>query len=651
MRYLDYICALLIRALNIIFHILPIEVNLWLGRVAGVVVYHLNIERRMIGYANLKAAFCKEKSPRELNKIIKAVYVNFGQVFTEILSLTKVNKKYIEKYITLENVEDKYKLANHPGGLILLTAHFGNWELSGMVSAMIGFPLVVLAREQKMKRLNELLNRLRESKGLTVVRKGITVKYIIKALREGKMIGMVGDQDAGKTGVFADFFGRPVSTAPGSARFAQATGAYILPAFSVRKRGPYHNIILEEPIKIEKEEDIMSYVEQYNKLLERRVRENPDQWLWLHRRWKSSPLKKVTVITDGKPGHINQALAVVRELKKYRRDSNPDLPEPEVKVVEAIFKSPLKKVFLNFMSLFAGPRSQGRMKCLEYCLTKESYDKLIHSFSNIIISCGSAAAGVNRLLSIESNAKSAVIMKPSFISLKKFDMAIIPVHDGIKEAPHGKIITVDTVPNLIDEEYMKSSADKLLKLIKKDTDDKKRLTIGVLLGGDNREFQLTDETTEALVRNISEISEKEYADILFTTSRRTPKTAEEIVKNKLSGNKRCKLLIVANENNIPDAVGGVLGLSDIVFVSGESVSMVSEAVSSGKRVFVFRLDKKRKGLSKFDKMMSNLEKKRYIEIVKADKLSEAVLGSTRKPGKVKFPEDRFNVYKYMWRLL
>ena len=403
--------------------------------------------------------------------------------------------------------------------------------------------------------------------------------------------------------------------------------------------------------KIEKEEDIMSYVEQYNKLLERRVRENPDQWLWLHRRWKSSPLKKVTVITDGKPGHINQALAVVRELKKYRRDSNPDLPEPEVKVVEAIFKSPLKKVFLNFMSLFAGPRSQGRMKCLEYCLTKESYDKLIHSFSNIIISCGSAAAGVNRLLSIESNAKSAVIMKPSFISLKKFDMAIIPVHDGIKEAPHGKIITVDTVPNLIDEEYMKSSADKLLKLIKKDTDDKKRLTIGVLLGGDNREFQLTDETTEALVRNISEISEKEYADILFTTSRRTPKTAEEIVKNKLSGNKRCKLLIVANENNIPDAVGGVLGLSDIVFVSGESVSMVSEAVSSGKRVFVFRLDKKRKGLSKFDKMMSNLEKKGYIEIVKADKLSEAVLGSTGKPGKVKFPEDRFNVYKYMWRLL
>ncbi len=178
MHYIDYICAVLVRALSLIFYFLPINFTLWLGRRLGVIVYLVNTPRRVIGYANLKAAFSKEKTPPELKKLIKGVYMNLTEILFEILSLTKVGPDYIEKYVDIVNAEDKYKLAEHPDGIILLTAHFGNWELSAIVSAVKGFPLVVLAREQSMKRMNELINRLRESKGLTVVTKGITTSSI-----------------------------------------------------------------------------------------------------------------------------------------------------------------------------------------------------------------------------------------------------------------------------------------------------------------------------------------------------------------------------------------------------------------------------------------------------------------------------------------
>lgn len=645
MYYLDYICAILVRILNLILHVLPIKFNLWLGRQFGTVVYLVNTDRRIIGYTNLRAAFCKEKTPGELKRLIKNVYKNLTQTFLEILSLTKVNKKYINKYIEVINAEDKYQYANHPHGVILLTAHFGNWELSGIVSSIKGFPLVILAREQKMKRLNELINRLRESKGSKVVRKGITTKYIVKALHEGKIIGMTGDQDAGKMGILADFFGRPASTASGTARIAAKTGAIILPAFMARIKGPYHRLVLEEAIKIKKGEDIEPYLVRYNKLLEKYVRMYPDQWLWLHRRWKSSPIKKVIILSDGKTGHLNQALAVCRELKKYRARSGYGPEDTEVHVEEVRFKNTLAKWLLNFVSIFCSRNCQGCMRCVRVCLAKDSYENLMKRYCDIVISCGSSVASLNKFLSVENNAKNAVIMKPSVLGLNKFNMVILPRHDSTGRRRDHVIVT-DTVPNLIDESSVLEASRKIASLTKLERSKK----IGVLLGGDNSDFALTDDITEALLNNVISASRKLDFDLLFTTSRRTSREAEKAVKDRLYQEKCCKFLVIANEKNIPNAVSGILGLSDVVVVSGESVSMISEAIYSKKTVVVFRLKKKRKRVSKFEKMLDNLEKKGYITVADAEELSDVIARSLHAPKKQGLPEDHHNIYMHMWRL-
>lgn len=645
MRFIDYICAILVRSLNHIFHFIPIEISLWLGRRMGTLFYHLNRDRKTIGYANLRAAFSKEKTPAQLKKLIKSVFRDFAQTFFEILSLTKVNKKYIDKYVEIVNEKSGRMVVNSHRGVLFLTAHFGNWELSGMVCALNGFPITVLAREQSMKKLNELLNRLRESKGLHVVTKGITVKYIVKALHEGKIIGMVGDQDAGKTGVYTEFFGRLASTAAGTARLAQKTGAYILPAFMARIRGPYHKAILAEPIEIGKKEDLEPYIAKYNKLLEKYVRMYPEQWLWLHKRWKSTPLKRVVILSDGKAGHLNQAKAFCKQLLRYREHSGYKPEDTQVKIIETRFKNTFTKNLFRICNIFSNNSCQGCMKCLKFSLTQDSYEALMCEHADIVISCGSSVAAINKLFSIENNAKSACVMKPPFLGFKKFDMLVMPKHDG-KSSPDGRVIATDLSPNLIDDDILRESSKEILSVTRPEKDAK----IGVLLGGDNSDFSLTSDAAETLLENVIDASNKMDADILLTTSRRTSPDIEKIVKNKLDTEKRCKFLVLANKKNTPHAVSGILGLADVIVVSGESASMVSEAITSGKRVIVFKLKKKKIGRSKFDKMLAHLSKKGYVTISETEKLSDAICATFRKAEPINLPQDHFNIYKYMWRL-
>lgn len=644
---IDFICAIFVSIVNVIFYFLPIRFVLWMGRFFGTVAYHVNVNRKVIGYANLRAAFCKEKTPRELKKLIKGVYQNLVETVFEIIALYKVNEKYIDKYVDIGNPENMLKIVNHPKGIIFLTAHFGNWELAGMTSSMKGFPLVVLAREQRMKRMNELINRLRESKGVKVVRKGLTTKNIVKALHQGEVIGMVGDQDGGKDGILTEFFERLVSTASGSARIAQKTGAYILPAFMARVKGPYHRLIIEEPIKIEKDENIEPYLVKYNTFLEKYVRAYPEQWLWLHKRWKSTPLKKVVILSDGKKGHLNQALGAYKKLKSYRIEMDHHSPDDtHAEIVEVKYRNKFTKVLLDLASIFANHSCQGCMVCLKFCLTKDSYENLMSKYADIVISCGSGTVAVNRFFSIENNAKNALIMKPSFLGTNKFNMVVLPRHDAPDAKPENVIIT-DVVPSLIDETTLTECA----RTISKSVDLKKDKKIGVLLGGDNSDFSLTEEITENLLNNVINASDRLDADLLFTTSRRTPDRSSKLVKNKLHSEKCCKMLVIANEDNNPDVVGGILGLSDVVVVSGESVSMISEAVSSGKRVIVFKLKKNGKKTSKFEKMLNNLEEKGYVAVTEAENLSEAIYKAFSLSGAKTIKEKPDDIYMHMWRLL
>ncbi|MCX5666248.1 MAG: ELM1/GtrOC1 family putative glycosyltransferase [Candidatus Omnitrophica bacterium] len=646
---IDYIASILARGLNIIFHIIPIEIDLWIGRSFGNLAFAFNKKRRLIAYANLKAAFAKEKSPEALRAITKDVYVNLVQTFSEIASLTKVSKDYVNKYIEVVNMERIENAAKSDRGTMLLTAHFGDWELSSLVSAMKGFPITVLAREQKMKHLNELLNRLRESKGCKVVRKGMSTKNILRELYRKNMVGILSDQDAGKKGTFVNFFGRPTSAHIGPFEIAKHTDSLILPNFIVRTKGPFHKLYLEEYIDVrhsEGKEALADGLQKYMSLLEKYIRMYPAQWLWLHKRWKSTPKRTVLVLNDGKAGHLNQSLSVARQIQRARATQNYGPEDTDIVVVDVKYKGKFFRALLTFGSIFASWRCHGRMRLMKACLDNDSYEKLMKTYAEFIVSCGSGLAPVNIFMSKENNAKNVVVMDPAIpFGLKKFSFVIAPKHDNIKKGK--SIITTTLAPNLVDIKTMEEAGERL----KRSTGITKNNVIGLLIGGDNPEFTLSNDLLDKVLADLLKICGSNDADLLVTTSRRTNKAQESIIKAALQKNTRCKLLVIANENNPEGTLSGILALSRVVIVSGESISMVSEAVSSGKKTVVFSLDKKRSAMTKHERALENLAEEGYVTIARSGELISLVGRALKDSSPAKRIDDTEKIYEAMRALI
>ena len=647
---IDYIASILVRALNIIFRLVPIGASLWLGRRLGGIAFFFNRKRRLVAYTNLKAAFAREKPPAELRRLTKDVYVNLVQTFVEILNLTKVNKQYINKYVEVVNLERIQNAARSGRGVILLTAHFGDWELSNLASAMIGFPITVLVREQKMERLNELLNRLRESKGCKVVRKGMSTKNILKALYDKEIIGILSDQDAGRNGVFVDFFGRPTSCHVGPMEMAKRTDSIIIPNFIVRTKGPYHKVYLEEYIDFRGPESaggVKEGLEAFARILESYVRRYPAQWLWLHKRWKSTPARTVLVLNDGKQGHLNQSLAVANEIRKARTTQGYGVEDTKITVIDVRFKNRFASAALSVCASFASWRCHGCMRCVKATLDRNTYGSLMRTYAEFIISCGSSLAPVNVFMAKENNAKNIVVMKPNGIAraLGKFSLVIIPKHDRPREAKN--VVVTDMAPNIMDEERLKSDGGKLKNRIGHVKTD----AIGVFFGGDNPEFSLTEDIASVAIDNILKFCEANDSELLVTTSRRTPPGIERVIEKRLKDEPRCKLLVLANEKNLGEAVGGILALSKIAVISGESVSMISEAVGSGRKVIAFELEKRVSGVTKHEAALKELEREGYASVAAPENLKEALEAAWKDTRPAKEPKDREKIFDAVRRLI
>jgi KDO2-lipid IV(A) lauroyltransferase len=609
----------------------------------------VNKKRRMIAYANLKAAFSKEKSPKELRAITKDVYINLIQSFAEILSLTKVSKNYVNKYVEVINMKRIEDAGRSGRGTILLTAHFGDWELSSLVSAMKGFPITVLAREQKMKRLNELLNMLRESKGCKVVRKGMSTKLIFRELYKKSMVGILSDQDAGRSGTFVEFFGRPTSAHLGPFEIARHTDSIILPNFIVRQRGPFHKLYLEDYIEmkgLDTEDGMKKCLQQYMALLEKYVRKHPAQWLWLHKRWKSTPKRKIIVLSDGKAGHLNQSLAVAHQIQRARTTQGYSIEDTSITVIEVAYKNKLCRALLSITAPLTSWRCHGRMHIMRLCLKKDSYNRLMREYAEFIVSCGSSLAGVNILMKKENNAKNIVVMKPGMICcLRNFNSVIVPKHDRMRPAKN--VVVTSLAPNLVDQKALQAAAENLKKTVKIE----KKKVIGLLIGGDNPEFKLSGSLLRKVLSDVLKSCESNDAELLVTTSRRTSKYQEAIIKSALHEQPRCKLLVVANEKNPEGTLALILALSNVAIVSGESISMVSEAVSSGKKTVVFNPEKKKNRMTKHEYILENLLKERYISIARTGELISLVGRALKDTSPVKKINDTEKIYEAMRALI
>lgn len=639
---IDFSGFIIVKSFSVSLRFVPLRLALWMARRMGDTVYFFNIKRRMIAYANLKAAF-PEKSCRELKRINKAHFENLGMNVIELLKLPFMAKDYLERHVKLENADTIKSGLEKGKGVIVLTAHFGNWEIASLAASLNGYTMSVFAREQKYERLNNLLNEFRQSTGCRVIAKGFSVKDIIKTLHSNGIVAMLSDQDAGANGVFVDFFNRPASNAQGIIAFSAKTGAVILPSFITRVGIDKHIARAGEPLELvntgDREKDVKVNLQRIASILEDQVRKFPEQWLWAHKRWKTTPQRNVLVLTDGKAGHLNQAMGVAEMIgdalgSRFEARGIKEKTIVKVHTAEIKFKNRFTKMLLNLTSIFASRRCQGCLRCVKFCLARESFENVKNKYADIIISCGASIIAPNIFLKYENNAKNVVIMKPGPGQGKKIDLIILARHDADSNIKYNMLIT-EGAPNRITECAVKEAEGKLGR-IKGD-----RGGIGVLIGGNAKGFELKKEDVEKVIGGVIKICEEKDLDIFISTSRRTSSKIDVLLKQKLNNNKRCKLLIIANEKNIEGAVAGIFGLSDIIVTSPESMSMISEAASSGKNVIVFGEKLKVKGeKGKYIKMVLNLENQGYIQTAAPDEIYNKVKEILETRPEIKRLDDR-----------
>ena len=620
----EQIAYITVKFLNLIFMALPVGIALFLGKVTGLLAYYLDTKHKNLAYTHIRLGLSERFSPHQTKGIVKRLFMNFGQSLVETLRLSKMNIDYVKKYIEIEGEEFLEDALRKGRGVITFGSHFGSWEIFFIAAPLLGYKLSIFAREQyRLSSLDRLLNEWRKSKGCRIITRG---REVINRLKKNEIIGLVSDH-GGREGIPVNFFGRKALTPTGVIRFASLLNTPILPIYIVRIRGRYHKIKILPPLILEetgdRQKDLIINLEKINRILEDYISRFPEQYLWFYKRWKYSHQRDILVLSDGKAGHSRQLESLVKAIREVAEEKGLEIRS---KKVEVIFKNRYMKRLPSFcVSLASRDSCRSCLWCLRRTLDRSSYKELERTFADMVVSCGTSMAAINFVLSSELKARSIHIMKPGILSVSRFDLVIMPEHD--LPPKRRNIVATKGSLNLIDDKYLKEQKERLVTTYNLHPACRQagvtnyKLKTGLLIGGDAKNFQLSKDAMEILIKGLKRFLEEKDGDIFITTSRRTPQRIEDLVKKEFLDEPRCKFLVIANENNLPFAVGGILGLSDIVVLSPDSISMVSEAASSGKYVFVFR----QKGLPKRKKsFLKNLEESSYIRTVSPDEIDNEV---------------------------
>ncbi|MDD5155238.1 MAG: ELM1/GtrOC1 family putative glycosyltransferase [Candidatus Omnitrophica bacterium] len=638
----DYASCIAFRLLSPVVRVLPLGFSLFLGRLAGELLYVLDCKHRARAYANIKTALGKSLSPAELKSLAKGFYRNFGQNLIEILLLPVIDKKYLDKYINIEGLDFVKEAFGRGKGVIFAGIHSGSWELSNLICATLGFKFYLVVREQRYPRLNNLLNVYRRQKGCCLIQTQDQTRALIQALKNNDSIGITVDQ-GGKSGELVDFFGKEASMATGALRLALKYQAVILPAYHTRIKGPYMKVVVEKPFEVKKsgdvKEDIRNNLQELVRIFEKLVLRFPRDYLWIYKIWKYGKRKNILILDDGKTGHLRQSQAVSEGLIRVCRQQD---MKPAVDVVQVRFKNKLSRLTMDVSSVLSGKyQCQGCLWCLKTFLEPGVYESLTRLNPDIIISCGSSLAAVNYALSRQGLSKSVVVMRPPLLTAKKFDLVIVPRHDRTRQGKN--VVVTDGALNLINEDYLNAQA----RALKPRADISKALILGLLVGGNTRYFSLHKVLMQEVLGQVKAVIEEYDAQVLTSTSRRTPPEIESLLELELKDYPYSRLLIIASRDNPAYAVGGILALSEIVVVSPESISMISEAASSGKYVVVFksRLDKRH------ERFLKRLEDKKYIYLCEPREIGRVITKILREQPEKNILKDSVKIEEALKRLI
>ncbi len=268
----------------------PFRVVQKLGRAFGNLIFTVVRFRRKLVFDNLSRAY-PDKNDDDITALAKATYQNLFNAFFEIFYLDKLSAEEIKKIVSFPDAEKINEILNRGKGLIILTGHYGSWELAALATAIYApNKYTVIVQQQRNPYVDKFMTEMRTRFGSRMVPMKNAFREGLKALSNNEIVALIADQSGPESGIYVDFFGRPASTHQGPAIFQVRSGAPMIAVMLIREQDGKCRLEVEE-IETENivgtnEEKIFTVTERHVKKLEKYVRAHPDHWLWMHKRWK-----------------------------------------------------------------------------------------------------------------------------------------------------------------------------------------------------------------------------------------------------------------------------------------------------------------------------------------------------------------------------
>ncbi len=261
---------------------LPLQLSYRIAVFIADIRYSLSFKDRNNVKDNIRNIF-PDKTEKEVDAISRGVFRNFAKYLVDFLNFPRIDKEYIMREVKLENTDFFNEVLSNKKGSIVLTAHLGNWELGGAAISLLGYPFAAVAMEHKYKKTNDLFRGQRESKGIKVIPLRRAAWQALRCIKDNSLLALVGDIDYGGKTVLTDFFGKPALLPSGPATMVLKTGVPLVLGFMIRNKDDTFTLRIEKPIDLSHEasagiEDPLVVINRYKGILERYIRQYPDQW-------------------------------------------------------------------------------------------------------------------------------------------------------------------------------------------------------------------------------------------------------------------------------------------------------------------------------------------------------------------------------------
>ena len=280
----------------------PRRIARGLGALLGRIALLLTPRLRRTGDLNLRLAF-PQKTAAERRQILRKLYRNLGWLLAEFCQMPRYTPEQAQRFIRYEGLEHYLAARDQGKGVLILTGHLGAWELSSFYHSLMGYPMSIVIRRLDNPLVDNLVNQIRCLHGNQVLHKDDFARGLLGAMRRGETVGILMDTNmTPPQGAFVDFFGHAACTGSGLARVAMKTGAKVLPGFLLWDEATQQYVLrfgagLDLPVGDDAEADALAHTALFTRVIEEYVRQYPDQWLWVHRRWKTRPQGEAAIYT------------------------------------------------------------------------------------------------------------------------------------------------------------------------------------------------------------------------------------------------------------------------------------------------------------------------------------------------------------------